>query len=401
MSPALPVSVTGMGAITGAGGTLGESLDAIYAGRRTPAPPVRFSTDHIDTYPVLEILGESDDGRRGAEVDATHTLRTTELALNAATQALADAGLTPDVLAGRRVGVCAGTTVGCALNNEAFYRSYKKGGDPGPEAFARMLRSNPAEQVSLANNFNGPISTVVNACSSGTDAIGLGAEWIRAGICDVVLVGGADELCRFTYAGFISLMVTSNEPCRPFDGKRKGLNLGEGAAFLVLESEGSLKKRNVKPLAKVYGYGSGCDAHHLTAPHPEGQGLEAALDRAFEQWGHDQRRLSLINAHGTSTPENDRVEGKVLAGRLAGIPFHSTKGYTGHTLGAAGAIEAALTISFLQRGVAPGTVGFKNVDPAIGIAPLTENTELTGNFALSQSLAFGGSNSALILGVGR
>jgi len=320
-------------------------------------------------------------------------LRTSGLLAAAALEALADAGLTVEDFKGIRVGVCIGTTVGCAMNDEAFCREMRAGGHPDLEPMERILRSNPAEAMARSLGLRGPRQTVVNACSSGTDAIGLGASWIRAGLCDVVLAGGADELSRITYNGFISLKITSEEACRPFDRDRTGLNLGEGAALLVLESPGFRERR---ARGFVLGYGSACDAHHPTAPHPDGAGLRRAMAEAMKGLGAP---WAFVNAHGTATPDNDRVEALVLSDLLPGVPFLSTKGYTGHTLGAAGAIEAAFTLACLEQGRIPASAGFENADPGMGGAqPVREATSFSGAVALSQSLAFGGNNAVLALG---
>ncbi|HEY5672135.1 MAG TPA: beta-ketoacyl synthase N-terminal-like domain-containing protein, partial [Malonomonas sp.] len=237
----------------------------------------------------------------------------------------------------------------------------------------------------------------VNACSSGTDAIGLGAAWIRSGRCDIVLAGGADELCRVTYNGFASLMIADSEPVRPFDGRRKGLNLGEGAGMLVLESDELLARRNKSPRGYLLGYGSATDAHHLTAPHPDGAGLRRALAEALQTAGVTSAQIAFINAHGTGTPDNDKVESRVLADCFPGVPFVSTKAYTGHCLGAAGGIEAALTLICLEQQKLPANAGFAVPDPQLPIQPVAQLTPLSGKIALSESLAFGGNNSAVII----
>jgi 3-oxoacyl-[acyl-carrier-protein] synthase-1/3-oxoacyl-[acyl-carrier-protein] synthase II len=393
---AAPVAVTGIGCLSAAGAGLDASVDSLFRGERRVGAPTRFTTGHPADYPVFEV---ERDYFPGVAADATPLLRTTSLAVDAATMAFEDAGYSAGELRGLRVGVVVGTTVGASLNNESFYREYLKGEKVDRRALHRMKRSNPAAEVARHFGFTGPLQTVSNACSSGTDALGLGCSWIRNGLADVVLAGGADELCRFTCCGFTSLMVTSETPCAPFDRDRSGLNLGEGAAFLLLSSDEVAASRGRKPRAGVYGFGSSCDAHHLTAPHPEGAGLKRAIEGALATWGGEVEELALVNAHGTSTIENDRVEGRALAELLPGIPFHSTKGYTGHTLGAAGALEAAFAIGFLERGRAPGSIGFTAEDPEIGAAPFVGKLALKGRFALSQSLAFGGSNSAVVVGV--
>ena len=262
------------------------------------------------------------------------------------------------------------------------------------------MRSSPASVIAREFGLTGPCQTVVNACASGTDAVGLAASWIRGGVCDLAIAGGADELGRITYNGFISLMISDDSPCRPFDRDRKGLNLGEGAGMLVLESAESRARRGSRARSFLLGYGSACDAHHLTAPKPDGEGLRRAIAEALACCGTPAEAISFVNAHGTGTPDNDRVESRVLADLFPGVPFLSTKGYTGHTLGAAGAIEAVFTVACLERGMIPASAGFTTPDPELAGAPVTECTKIAGRVALSESLAFGGNNSVILLGPG-
>ena len=219
------VAITGLGCLSGAGMNLAESMQSMFRNERNPHPPRRFSTDHPISYPVLELRDEFKLPLAGQE---SIYARTSQLALAAVLEALADAGWDAANLRGKRVGVCIGTTVGCALNCDDFYRAYKAGDDPELAAIERFLRSNPAAVIARQLKLDGPVQTVANACSSGTDAIGIGASWLRAGVCDIVIAGGADELARVTYAGFSSLMITDTEPCKPFDVKRKGLESGRG-----------------------------------------------------------------------------------------------------------------------------------------------------------------------------
>jgi 3-oxoacyl-[acyl-carrier-protein] synthase-1/3-oxoacyl-[acyl-carrier-protein] synthase II len=393
MTRLLPIAITGLGCLSGAGMNLAESMDSMFRNERYSRPPFRFLTDHPVSYPVFELREELNiplDG--GEDIYA----RTSQLALAAALEALADAGWNTESLYGQRVGVCIGTTVGCSLNSDEFYRAYKDDQQPAMKNIERFLRSNPAALIAHQLKLDGPTQTVVNACSSGTDAIGIGASWLRAGACDIVIAGGADELARVTYAGFSSLMITDPEPCKPFDVGRKGLNLGEGAGILVMEASGILKEKT--PRSYLLGYGSTSDAHHLTAPHPDGNGLKQALAEAFRTAEISPSQITFVNAHGTGTFDNDRVESRVLNDALPGVPFFSTKGYTGHTLGAAGGIEAAFTVACLQRGEIPASIGFTTPDPDLPTAPVSENTLVDGNWALSESLAFGGNNAVLIFG---
>lgn len=395
MNGNLPIGITGLGCLSGAGLNLTEAMAAMFRGERNPQPPIRFSTDHPVSYLVLELR----DGFK-LPLDESETVysRTSQLAFAAALDALTDAGWNAESLRGKRVGVCIGTTVGCALNCDDFYRDYKGNAAPDMGIMQRFLRSNPAAVIARQLKLDGPTQTVVNACSSGTDAVGIGAAWLRAGACDIVIAGGADELLRVTYAGFSSLMITASEPCKPFDLKRKGLNLGEGAGILILETDELRKEKAAR--GYVLGYGSACDAHHLTAPHPDGAGLKQAMNEAFACARITPDQIAFVNTHGTGTPDNDRVEGRVLSEILPGVPFLSTKGYTGHTLGAAGGIEAAFTVACLQRGEIPASIGFVEPDPEVLVTPVTENTPIAGDIALSESLAFGGNNAVLILGKG-
>lgn len=395
MPAVTPIAVTGLGCLCGAGMNLAECMESLFRNDRTPRPPSRFSTDHPVSYPVLELR---DEFKLPLDDQKSVYARTSQLALAAALEALADAGWDAESLRGKRVGVCIGTTVGCALNCDDFYRDYKDGTEPEMDIISRFLRSNPAAVIARQFKLNGPQQTVVNACSSGTDAVGIGASWLRAGACDIAIVGGADELARVTYAGFSSLMIADAEPCRPFDLSRKGLNLGEGAGIMILENAQQLGAKMAR--GYVRGYGSACDAHHLTAPHPDGAGLKQALYEAFAAAGVRPEEISFVNAHGTGTPDNDRVESRVLNEVLPGVPFVSTKGYTGHTLGAAGGIEAVFTLACLQRGEIPANIGFSTADPELPVTPVIRNTRISGRVALSESLAFGGNNAVLILGKG-
>jgi 3-oxoacyl-(acyl-carrier-protein) synthase len=284
------------------------------------------------------------------------------------------------------------------LNNIPFYQAYRRNADPPMDAVYDYLSANLASAIQKMEGFTGPRMTIVNACSSGTDALGVAAGWIRAGLCDVAIAGGADELNRVALAGFWSLGVTSSQPCTPFDRDRAGLNLGEGAGILILESDSHARERGASLVFELAGFGAACDAHHLTAPHPEGRGLEAAIRTALTQAEIPVEKIAFVDAHGTATPENDRAEGKVLA-RVFGpdVKFLSTKGYTGHTLGAAGGLEAVFTIFGLRDGVLPPSVGFVNRPDDIPIAPVREWTTISGEYALSTSLAFGGNNSAVVI----
>jgi len=393
MLPDKPVAVTGMGCICAAGADLEAGMATLFHGQPQPKGPTRFTADHPAFHPAFElepaILSK-------LPRDPMLSL-TTALGIAAAGQALTDAGFTPEALGRLTGGVCMGTTVGCTLNAEAFYRTYRAGEMPDLSPVLRFIRSNPAESIAGRFALKGPCRSVVNACCSGTDAIGMGASWIRRGICDVVLAGGTDALSRVTYNGFISLMITDSEPCRPFDRHRKGLTLGEGAAVMVLESERSRALREKAARAFVRGYGAAADAFHLTAPRPDGAGLRKAVAEALRSSSASAPALAFVGAHGTGTRDNDRVEAHVLHTLLPGVPFFSTKGHTGHTLGAAGAIQAVFVAACLLAEKIPVSAGFREPDPELPAGPNTTVRTIHKTLALSQSLAFGGNKSVLLL----
>jgi len=384
------IYITGLGTISAAGENVEQSMESLYAGRRNPMPPQNIKVMLETEYPVFEVFTKK------ALADK-NTTRTTQLALIALEEALAASGLSKNDLAGKRVGIAMGTTVGSTVNSEPFYREYKAGQNPGLQPIHRYLDNNLANYIAEKYDFYGPQTTLVNACSSGTDAIGLAKSWLEQDLCDIAIAGGSDELSRITYLGFVSLLISSSKACRPFDVNREGLNLGEGAGIIILEKEKSCLSRNTRRLAELSAYGTFADAYHPTAPHPEGIGLKRALAFAMHQAGVKAEEIDLINAHGTSTSNNDQVEGKVIYELFRkDLPVVSTKAYTGHTLGAAGGIEAVFTVQALLDQKLPATLGFETFDSECHITPTIKNIELDANVALSNSLAFGGNNSTLI-----
>ncbi|WP_321491755.1 beta-ketoacyl-[acyl-carrier-protein] synthase family protein [uncultured Desulfobacter sp.] len=388
-----PIAVTGMGAVCALGKNLAQCMDAMFNAPVDPAPPSAFTTDHPVHYPVFNLPENLHLTLEQQDRDLSLTAR---MAISAARQALEDAGMSARDLKDKRVGVCMGTTVGSSLNNDPFYAQYRAGQQPDMAPVKRFLISNPAQAVADTFGFTGPVQTVVNACASGSDAIGIAREWINSGLCDLAIAGGSDELCKVTYNGFISLMITDPCPCRPFDAQRSGLNLGEGAAAMLLAParDGSLKGNRIQ--GYVSGYGAAGDAYHLTKPRPDAAGLMSALDQVLTAKTTHLQDIGFINAHGTGTRDNDRMEMTVFKEKLPGIPFFSTKGYTGHTLGAAGALEAVFTLACLNRREIPPSRGFSTPDPDFNLSPVTAVLDIDKPAAISQSVAFGGTNAVLL-----
>ena len=387
--------VTGVGAICAAGRSVDRIMHSMYSGQRNPGPPRHIRVALDKTYPVFEVDQPLQELRK-ASLDHEPT-RTCQLVLIAAEGALNQAGLDPDDLKRRRVGVSVGTTVGCTLNDEGFYRDLRAGARPGLQPVHRYLSNNPALFLAEVLGVSGPVATVANACSSGTDAIGLARAWIETDQCDIALAGGGDELSRIPYLGFIRLLISSQQPCRPFDRNRDGLNLGEGAGVIVLERESTARDRGATALASIDGYGSFSDAFHPTGPHPEGLGLGRAFRHALREAGVTPERVGFVNSHGTATPDNDLVEGRVLRNLFrGGVPIVATKSYTGHALGAAGGLEAVFTVQALLDQRLPPTLGFEELDDEIGVEPTGEGLAIEADVAVSDSLAFGGNNAVLV-----
>lgn len=388
-----PVPVTGMGCLCSAGANVDEIMSNIYSGVRAPVISRRIRVNYPESYPIFELplSATSDDYLESPELR-----RCGLLAIMAAQMAIEDADLDMNTLEKYRVGVSIGTTVGNAMNNEQFYSDFMSDFFPNMLPIKTYLRSNPADMIARHYNLKGMRQCIGNACSSGTVAIGQAAEWIKSGLCDIAIAGGCDILSRITCNGFISLKITDKQPCRPFDRNRQGLNLGEGAGIVILESDSIARQRKAQVHATLEGYGVSADAYHISAPHPDGFGLEMAINMALKQAGINYDDIAFINAHGTATPENDKVEGFVFSRLFPRTLFQSTKGYTGHTLGAAGAIEAVITIEELKQQKIASCVGFDIADTEFAVNPVKENTAIHGVYALSDSVAFGGNNSVLV-----
>ena len=287
--------------------------------------------------------------------------------------------------------------------NGAFAEWIRRAEPPPGGASAASLHAVASDLASEVGAL-GPALCVSVACASGTMAVGLGADLIRSGECDVVLAGGVDLLSGFVYAGFDSLRALSPTGARPFDRRRDGLTLGEGAAFLLLEEAGSVRAAGRRALALVRGYGSAADAHHMTRPSPSGEGLVRAVEAALRDASIDRSEIGFVSAHGTATRFNDRMEAaafRSLFGERAGqLPTHSIKGAIGHTLGAAGAIEALLSTLVLERGCIPPTAGFEEPDPECAldvVAGTSRPLPPSVRNVLSTSSAFAGTNAALVL----
>jgi len=380
----MSVCITGMGCISPAGINCAATWDGLQ-GDDAPELTGLSESGQIVFMAPLDPAYDSNGGQR----------RSVDLLTQALDEALADASLNeiPDL---SRIGVCVGATSASFLNDMDFHRKLREH-LLDEKSLKGFFSGNPAEFVKKRLALGGPAMTVINACASGTDAIGVAMSWLDAGICDIVIAGGADEIHSVSGAGFYSLGVASQHLCRPFDRDRDGLNLGEGAAALILETTESAVRRKRVSGMYVEGYAAAGDARHITQPDPEGLGVERAIRQALNCAGLKTEDIGFINAHGTGTIQNDLAEGRAFARIFADkCPYFSTKGKTGHTLGAAGAIEAVIAAIMLRKQQIPGSCRYQRQDPDIPFRPAAA-MKITAEYALSTSLAFGGCNSALIL----
>ncbi|HXO20354.1 MAG TPA: beta-ketoacyl-[acyl-carrier-protein] synthase family protein [Thermoanaerobaculia bacterium] len=394
------VVVTGVGAVCGFGWGVEPLETGLRAGATALLPFSRFDHSRHRTHLAAQVP-EPPSGVAASFPAWRRLTQADRFALFAAAEAVSQAGLAAPL--GPAAGVFFGSSTGGMFETELFYRELaRKGGRPRLSALASQPVSGPGDAVGRHLQVAGPVRTISSACSSATLALGAALDAIRAGEVEVAIAGGSDSLCQLTYAGFNSLRAVAEGPCRPFREGRDGMSIGEGAAVFVLEPLALALQRGALPLAELAGAGSCCDAHHMTAPDPAGEGAAAAVEAALADAGVAAGRVDFVNAHGTGTPLNDAAEWRALErvfgprGRL--LPLTATKGAVGHLLGSAGAIEALATLLCLRAGEVHPTPGDGPVDPALPLALVTGRPlPLRAEVAVSVNLAFGGSNAALVL----
>ena len=298
-----------------------------------------------------------------------------------------------------RIGVFMGTSTSGMLQAELAYRHRDPATGALPPQFCYAGTQNSFSLADFVRRYlglQGPACVVSTACSSSAKVFGNAARMIAAGVCDAAVVGGVDSLCLTTLYGFHSLELTARGPCRPFDAQRDGISIGEGAGFALLERVGA---RTDAGAAQLLGIGESCDAHHMSTPHPDGLGARLAMQRALESAGLAAADIDYVNLHGTGTRSNDAAEDKAVSSVFeSGTPCNSTKGATGHLLGAAGITEALICLLALERGFLPGSAHTRGVDPAMQCNYLVEPRTGRVGRVLSNSFGFGGSNCSVVLG---
>ena len=390
-----PILVTGTGVVSAIGLGKAETLEALLNGLSGVGPLQYLKTEHKE-FPVGEVkLTDAEMRSRLGIADDAITTRTALMGMLALEEALEEAGLTSEMLP--KVGFISGTTVGGMDMSEQFYLDYINS-EVHKEYIAAHDCGSCTEMTAQHFGKFAFVTTLSTACSSAANAIILGANMIRFGEADIVVVGGSECITKFHLNGFNSLMILDTAPCRPFDATRNGLNLGEGAAYLVLESEESAHKRGVKPQALLSGYGNACDAYHQTASSPDGEGAYRAMKEALELAGLQPTEIDYINAHGTGTPNNDASESHAMM-RLFGDdvpPVSSTKPFTGHTTSASGSIEAVFCILALQNGFLPVNLNWSQAMED-GIVPVSQPTKKVLKHVLCNAFGFGGNDSSLLI----
>ncbi len=403
------VAITGMGMVDPLGNTVPESWAAVRAGRCGIGPITRYDTSDRKVKLAGEVKDLDIDGLLGRR-EARKMDRFTQLALIAAGECIADAGLDLEREDPDRCGVLVSSGIGgFETVEEAHRRGIERGYDAESPFMIPMIISNMAAgRIAIRYGFRGMCSCVVTACAGGTNAVGDAFRHIRDGYAEVMLCGGAEAaVTPLAMGGFTAMkaLSESRDPLRasiPFDKDRSGFVMGEGAGILLLEEYGHAEARGAKIYAEIVGYGATCDAYHITAPAPDGAGGGACMAQALADAGLEPDAVDYINAHGTSTQLNDAGETAaihtVFGARAGALMVSSTKSMTGHLLGAAGAVEAIFTALALKEGFVPATIGYRVPDPAcdLDIVP-NEGREAKIKIALSNSLGFGGHNAAIVL----
>lgn len=391
------VAITGMGIISAIGNNVEENFLALKNSKHGISRVDLINTVQRDEIMVGEIKLTNDRLISQLNLpDSNNYSRTALLGVIAAKEAVANAGITD--IKKYRTGIVSGTSVGGMDMTEKYYYEYLIEKEPQKYIESHHAGDSTqkiAEQLGIEESL---ITTISTACSSAANAILLGARLIKSGRLDRVIVGGADCLSKFTINGFKTLMILSDSSSTPFDENRKGLNLGEAAAYLVLESDEVVKAENKTVLARIIGYGNANDAYHQTASSENGEGATLAMEKALKIAGLNPQEIDYINAHGTATGNNDVSEGRAIINIFGkNIPaFSSTKAFTGHTLAAAGAIEAVYSILSLQHNMIFPNLNFKTPMKEFSMIPETELKEKEIHTVLSNSLGFGGNCSTLI-----
>jgi 3-oxoacyl-[acyl-carrier-protein] synthase II len=394
------VAITGLGIFCSIGKNAEEFLQSLKGGESGIGPITLFDTSK---YPC-KIGAEIRDYRPEnffEKKELKRLSRADQFGLIASEEAVKSSGI--DSVLSEEVGVCLGAGAGGMFEAETYHREILLKGKSRPSLLWPFIPSYTTDRVAERFGFSGPKSTITTACSSSATAVGYGADLIRSGRCKVVVCGGSEGLSELTFGGFSSLKVMDPSPCKPFDRKRAGMSLGEGAGILILEDFDEAEQRGAKILAEFLGYGIGGEAYHITAPEPTGMNEARMMKEALEEGGLAFTDVDYVNAHGTGTPLNDKVETlsikNAFGERAHSIPVSSIKSSVGHCLGAAGAVEAIASVLSIVYQFIPPTLNHREGDEDCDLDYVPGKArEKEVNVVLSNSFAFGGNCTTLIFG---
>jgi 3-oxoacyl-[acyl-carrier-protein] synthase II len=388
------VAVTAAGVVSPLGFGLSETVDTLREARDCITPVARFSVAQCrcktaGQVPDERLLREHRTSNREKRLH-----RVSHMMIRALAEALAHRpGFKPEL-------TVIGTTSGGMSYGEDYYRSLRRNGNlrHSPTWVSNYTAQKPVIDAQEAFGISAPCQIIANACASGTNAIGHAYECVRSGRYQRVLTGGYDALSELVFVGFDSLQAATAEKCRPFDRERTGMVLGEGAAVLILENLAVARECGIPVLAEITGYGISTDNFHMTQPNPSGIGPRQAMERALQGACISRDKVDYINAHGTATLFNDAAEGKAVSELFNGVPISSTKSMMGHSLGAAGAIEAIICLLALQHQFLPPNINFRGPDEGMDLNIVANDARpMTLRTVLSNSFGFGGTNASIVI----
>ena len=389
------VAVVAAGVVSPLGFGLGETLESLRKARDCVSPVTRFSVAQCRCKTAGQVPDDGLLAGRGEEFRSHRLHRASHMMIQALREVVTqESQFKPEL-------TVIGTTSGGMSYGEHYYRSLRQAEKlrHAPTWIANYPAQKPVIDAQQAFGISAPCQVIANACASGTNAIGHAFECVRSGRYQRVLAGGYDAISEMVFVGFDSLQASTPEKCRPFDRHRTGMVLGEGAAILALENLESAQQRGAPVLAEIVGYGISTDNFHITQPDPTGVGARQAMERALQSAHVLANEVDYINAHGTATVFNDAAEGKAISELFNGVPVSSTKSMMGHSLGAAGAVEAVFCLLALQHQFLPSNINFSASDDDLDLNIVANETRpAVLRTVLSNSFGFGGTNASILMG---
>ena len=397
------VVITGLGVVSAVGNNVPQFWTSLLDGKDGTKEITVFDTTPYRTKRAAEVSG-LDPEAHFSKKEIRRLSRCDQFGLVGFREAWRSARLSHDSADKERIGVILGAGSGGFLSVEKYFRDFYQGSKrPSPSLLTSYSLATTTDLIAIESGLKGPRTTTATVCSSSSASIGVAYDMIRMGLADVMVTGGSDSLCEVSFSGFNSLKLIDPESCKPFDKRRQGLIIGEGAGILILEELEHALKREAPIRAEFLGYGICADAYHLTAPEPNGEGVERVIRIALDHAGISAEEVDAINAHGTATPFNDIAESRgikrVFEERAKEIPISGIKSMVGHCLGSAGGIEAVATVLTLETGMIPPTIHYEVPDPLCDLN-YTPNHSMKKDVrvAISNSFAFGGNNVCLVFG---